>query len=115
MNGIKKKKCAKKRIRYLKNFEQERNRYKKHSNRKCLYNKQYYEKNIKKSAITNNDISKKIIKKYNKFRSQNTIKVCHSLEIYIKGIEKKLNIRGHIEKRLEAEKIVRWYMYIRQI
>lgn len=95
---------ALRRIYYLNNFQYEQDRQKKlDSDRKWLYNKRYYEK-IKslqtpaKSVIEikNHDIIKKITKKYENIWSKNSIKVRHSLEIYIKDIAKKLNIKGHI-------------------
>jgi len=61
---------AKKRIRYVKNIQQERDRQKEiNCDRKWLYNKRYYEKNKLKSSLIkkNGDIGKNIIKKYEKF------------------------------------------------
>jgi len=54
------------------------------------------------------DIAKNIIRKYEKFWSQNYRKIHNPEEIL-----KKLDIKSHIEKRLEAERIVRWCMHIR--
>lgn len=91
-------KRAQKRIRYSKYRQNEQNRQKKIDlDHKWLYNKQYYEKNKKSIlAIKSHDIRKRIIKKYKKFCSKNTIKLHHSLELFIENIIKKLNIKGHI-------------------
>jgi len=104
---------AKKRIRYLKNVQYERNRQKVNCDRKWLYNKQYYEKKKLKSNLVkkNCDIAKNIIRKYEKFWSRDCIKFHNP--VTIEKISKKLDIKNHIEKRLEAEKIVRWCMHIR--
>jgi len=59
----------------------------------------------------NRDIGKKIIRKYEKFWSRNYLKFRNP--VAIKDILKKLDIKNHIEKRLEAERIVRWCMHIR--
>jgi len=71
---------------------------------------QYYLKKSTKSIseIKNLSIVQKINNKYEKFWSRNSIKICNSLEIFkVKDIVKKINIKGHIEKQLEAEKIIR--------
>lgn len=73
-------------------------------------------KKVKKSIseIKKPTIVQKINKKYEKFWSRNSIKICNSLKIFkVKDIVKKINIKGHIEKQLEAEKIIRWCMHIR--
>jgi len=105
-------------MRYSKNPQHERDRQKRlDPSRKWLYNKKYYQKSKKpvlQPAIKNHDIRKKIIKKYKKFWSKNTINLHRSLEIFIKNIANKLSIKDHIEKRLKAEKIARWCMHIRK-
>jgi len=130
-------KRATKRIRYEKDFEnqgalQQRVRYTIVSKNKqyrqklseCKYcnNKQYYKKerekrkkkNKSKFLINKCNVANKIIKKYQNFRCQNsTIKFHNSLRIILKNIFKKLNIKNQIEKQLEAEKIIRWCMHIR--
>jgi len=65
----------------------------------------YYEKRkLKLNLVKKNcDIAEKIIKKYKKFWLQNYIKFRNP--VTIEKILKKLNIKNHIEKRLEAEKI----------
>jgi len=105
---------TKKRIRYLKNAQYECDRQKVYCDRKWLYNKQYYEKKKLKSNFVkkNCDVSKTIIKKYKKFWSRDCIIKFHN-PVVIEKISKKLDIKNQIEKRLEAEKIVRWCMHIR--
>jgi len=97
----------------LKNFQHERDRQKINCDRKWLYNKRYYEKKKLKSNLVkkNCDIAKNIIRKYEKFWSQNYKKIHNP--VAIEEISKKLDIKSHIEKRLEAERIVRWCMHIR--
>jgi len=104
---------TKKRIRYLKNAQYECDRQKVYCDRKWLYNKQYYEKKKLKSNFVkkNCDVAKTIIKKYKKFWSRDCIKFHNP--VVIEKISKKLDIKNQIEKRLEAEKIVRWCMHIR--
>jgi len=77
-----------------------------------LYNKQYYEKKKLQSSLIkkNCDIAKNIIKKYQKFWSRNYIKF-HNPKT-IGDIYNKLDIKNHVEKQLEAERIVRSCIHI---
>lgn len=102
-------------VNYSKNSQREQDRQKRLDPiRKWLYNKRYYQKSKESvPTVKNYDVQKKILKKYRKFRSQNIIKL-HSSKVYIQNIAKKLSITDHIEKRLKAEKIVRWCMYVRK-
>jgi len=58
--------------------------------------------------------SEKIIRKYKKLENvQNYIKFHNPVAIeQILFFLKKLYIKNYIEKRLEAERIVRWYIHI---
>ncbi|KYN17581.1 hypothetical protein ALC57_10130 [Trachymyrmex cornetzi] len=105
---------AKKRTRYLTNIHHERNRQKEvNCSRKWLYNKRYYEKKKAMSSLVkrNRNIGKNIIKKYKKFWSRNYIKYYNP--VAIENIFNKLDIKNNVEKQLEAEKIVRRCMQIR--
>jgi len=129
-------KRAKKRIRYEKDSEnqgvQQRIRYaivsENEQNRQklseciCCNNRQYYKKerekrkknNGNKFLINKCNVANKIIKKYHNFWCQNSIiKFNNSLTLILKNILRKLNIKNQIEKQLEAEKIIRWCMHIR--
>ncbi|KYN15986.1 hypothetical protein ALC57_11765 [Trachymyrmex cornetzi] len=86
------------RTRYLKHSQHERDRQTQYHNRKWLYNKRYYEK-------------KNIIKKYDKLWSKSYIQMRNP--IIITDIVKKINIKDHVKKQLEAEKIVRWSLHVR--
>jgi len=86
---------AKKRIRYLKNLQHERDRQKKlNSDRKWLYNKQYYEKKKFKSSIVmeNHIVSKNIIRKYEKFWSKSYTKFYNP--VIVEHIFNKLDIKN---------------------
>jgi len=107
-------------MRYLTNFQHERDRQKEvNRDRKWLYNKRYYEKKrLKSNLVKNNNIvknnynvAKNVIRKYEKFWSQNYIKFHNP--VIIEHIYNKLDIKNRIEKRLEAERIVRCCMHIR--
>jgi len=113
------KKRAQKQIRYLINSQHEQERQRKlPSDRKWLYNKQYYQKRSSNSIVEkkNYNIVKNITKKYVKFRSRDFIKIRSSSIICVENILQKLNItesnKHYIEKRLQAEKLVRWYTEI---
>jgi len=80
---------------------------------KWLYNKRYYEKKKLKSDLVkkNHNIVKNIIRKYKKVWSQNYIKFHNS--VAIKYIFNRLDIKNHVKKQLEAERIIRCCMHIR--
>ncbi|KYM98806.1 hypothetical protein ALC62_10474 [Cyphomyrmex costatus] len=69
------------------------------------------EQNKFKSSLVKKNIAQNIIRKYNKFWSKNYIQMNNS--VIISNIIKKLDIKDYIKKRLEAEKIVRWSLHIR--
>ncbi|KYN05738.1 hypothetical protein ALC62_03324 [Cyphomyrmex costatus] len=104
---------AKKRMRYSRNSQHERDRQNLYCDRTWLYNKRYYEKNKSKSNLLkeNRNTAKNIIRKYEKFRSKNYIK--YNNPAAIENIFNKLDIKNHVEKRLEAERIVRRCTQIR--
>ena len=96
--------------RYLINSQCERERQMQYSDRKWLYNKRHYNKKLKSNAIEKN-IGQSIIKKYEKFWSKNYIHMRNP--VTITDIMNKLDIKNNIERRLEAERILRWSMHIR--
>ncbi|KYM96060.1 hypothetical protein ALC62_13287 [Cyphomyrmex costatus] len=104
---------AKKRMRYSRNSQLERDRQKLYCDSKWLYNKRYYEKNKSKSNLLkkNRNTVKNIIRKYEKFRSKNYIKFNNPAAV--ENIFIKLDIKNHVEKRLEAKRIVRRCTQIR--
>ncbi|XP_011874742.1 PREDICTED: uncharacterized protein LOC105565807, partial [Vollenhovia emeryi] len=103
------------RVRYLINSQRERRRQKElPSDRKWLYNKRYYEKKKLNYIHTkkNHDIAKNITKKYKKLWSSHVKKLSNPLAVT--KIFEKLDIKDPVEKRLEAERIVRWSMCIKE-
>ncbi|KYN07689.1 hypothetical protein ALC62_01337 [Cyphomyrmex costatus] len=104
---------AKKRMRYSRNSQNERDRQKLYCDHKWLYNKRYYEKNKSKSNLLkeNRNTAKNVIRKYEKFQSKNYIKFNNPAAV--ENIFNKLDIKNHVEKRLEAERIVRRCTQIR--
>ncbi|XP_036140389.1 uncharacterized protein LOC118644843 [Monomorium pharaonis] len=94
-----------KRIHYFIHSQHERDRYRKYSDCKWLYNKQYYEKKILKFNSVKKYAGQNIIRKYSKFWSKNYIHMHNP--VTITDIMNKLNIKHKIERRLEAEKILR--------
>ncbi|XP_036140365.1 uncharacterized protein LOC118644830 [Monomorium pharaonis] len=100
-----------KRIHYFIHSQHERDRYRKYSDCKWLYNKQYYEKKILKFNSVKKYVGQNIIKKYSKFWSKNYIHMRNP--VTITDIMNKLDIKNKIERRLEAERILRSSLYIR--
>lgn len=65
------------------------------------------EKKQKKCCVT------KIIKKYDNIRkSMNSIKIRGSVETFIKNVFRKIDGKSHVEKRIKAEKIIRWCIFV---
>lgn len=115
---------ALKRCRYEQKLEinraKDRHRYKKNRVKRCAQRRILYainigrkqnQKKIIKTTIKNSNVAIKITKKYKKFWSQNYIKFRNP--VAIEDILKKFDIKNHIKKRLEAERILRWCMHIR--